>query len=191
MNKITFVNEQEPAVNANNLNLMQTNAENAIADAKSEAISSASTDATTKVNAIASTLRTEISTAQSNAIGTAQTYTDNKVKNATLTIKRNGTNVATFSANASSNVSADISVPTVNNATLTIQKNGTTVASFGANASSNVNANITVPTNNNQLTNGAGYQTSANVNTLINNKIKYGTSLPSTADNGTIFLLYS
>lgn len=35
------------------------------------------------------------------------------VNDATLTIQRNGTNVATFTANASSNVTADISVPTL------------------------------------------------------------------------------
>lgn len=35
------------------------------------------------------------------------------VNNATLTIQKNGTNVATFTANASSNVTADISVPTL------------------------------------------------------------------------------
>ena len=157
MNKITFVNGQSPALNANNMNLLQTNTENAIATAKSEAISSASSDATTKDNAVLSTLRGEISTAQSNAVGTAQTYTDNKVKNATLTIKKNNSTVATFTANASSNVSA----------------------------------NITVPTNTNELTNGAGFQTSSDVTTALNNKIKYGTSLPSSADNGTIFILYS
>jgi len=50
---------------------------------------------------------------------------------------------------------------TVNNATLTIQKNGTTVKTFTANASSDVTCNITVPTNTNQLTNGAGFITSA------------------------------
>lgn len=50
---------------------------------------------------------------------------------------------------------------TVNNATLTIQKNGSNVATFTSNASSNVTCNITVPTNTNQLTNGAGYITSA------------------------------
>jgi hypothetical protein len=37
------------------------------------------------------------------------------VNNATLTIQKNGTNVATFTANASSNVTANISVPTNNN----------------------------------------------------------------------------
>ena len=123
MNKITFINGQAPALNANNLNLLQTNTENAISNAKDEAIAT--------------------------------------------------------------------STSLINNATLTIQRNGVTVASFGANSSSNVTANISVPTNNNELANGAGYQTSANVQTAINNKIKYGTSLPSSADDGTIFLLYS
>lgn len=79
MNKITFVNGQEPAVNANNLNLIQTNAENAIATAKTEAINSASADATSKDNNVLSTLRGEISTAQSNAIGTASTNTTNAI----------------------------------------------------------------------------------------------------------------
>ena len=37
MNKITFVNNSVPAVNATNLNQMQTNAEDAIATAKNEA----------------------------------------------------------------------------------------------------------------------------------------------------------
>lgn len=37
------------------------------------------------------------------------------VNNATLTIQKNGSNVATFTANASSNVTANISVPTNTN----------------------------------------------------------------------------
>lgn len=141
MNKINFVNGTEPALNANNLNLMQTNAENAI-------------------NSVA------------NSIGTG-----------TLTIQKNGSNVATFGANSSSNVTANLSIPTqtsdltnnsgyitsssIGNGTLTIQKNGSTVASFGANSGSNVTANISVPV------------------------ISYGTSLPGSANEGDIFLLYS
>ena len=66
------------------------------------------------------------------------------VNNGTLTIQRNGSNVATFSANQAGNTTANISVPTVNNGTLTIQKNGTTVATFSANQSGNTTANITV-----------------------------------------------
>ena len=66
------------------------------------------------------------------------------VNNGTLTIQRNGSNVATFSANQAGNTTANISVPAVNNGTLTIQKNGTTVATFSANQSGNTTANITV-----------------------------------------------
>ena len=44
------------------------------------------------------------------------------VNNATLTIQKNGTNVATFTANASSNATANITVPTFSfsNGVLTI-----------------------------------------------------------------------
>ena len=66
------------------------------------------------------------------------------VNNGTLTIQRNGANVATFTANQAGNTTANISVPTVNNGTLTIQKNGSTVATFSANQSGNTTANITV-----------------------------------------------
>ena len=63
-------------------------------------------------------------------------------------------------------------IPTVNDATLTIQKNGTTVATFTANSAQNATANITVPTDTSDLTNGAGYITSAaiptNVSDLVN-----------------------
>ena len=66
------------------------------------------------------------------------------VNNGTLTIQKNGSNVATFSANQAGNTTANISVPTVNNGTLTIKKNGTTVATFSANQAGNTTANITV-----------------------------------------------
>ena len=88
------------------------------------------------------------------------------VNNATLTIQKNGTNVQTFTANQSTNATANITVPTklsdltndvVNNATLTIQKNGTNVQTFTANASSDVTANITVPTKTSELTNDSGF----------------------------------
>lgn len=63
-------------------------------------------------------------------------------------------------------------IPTVNDATLTIQKNGTTVATFTANSAQNATANISVPTDTSDLTNGAGYITSAavptNVSDLVN-----------------------
>ena len=97
------------------------------------------------------------------------------VNNGTLTIQRNGSNVATFTANQSGNVTANISVPTkysdltglptipsVGNGTLTIQKNGTTVTAFSANQSGNATANITVPTKVSELTNDSGYKTTDN-----------------------------
>ena len=66
------------------------------------------------------------------------------VNNGTLTIQRNGSNVATFSANQAGNTTANISVPTVNNGKLTIQKDGSTVATFTANQAGNTIANITI-----------------------------------------------
>jgi hypothetical protein len=73
----------------------------------------------------------------------------------------------------------------------TINVNGT------AQTITNKAVNISVPTNNNQLTNGAGYQTSTQVQTLINNALKGVTSidykivteLPTTGIKGTIYLI--
>ena len=53
--------------------------------------------------------------------------------------------------------------PTVNDGILTIQKNGTQVATFTANQASNATANITVPTDTSDLTNTAGFITSASL----------------------------
>lgn len=68
-------------------------------------------------------------------------------------------------ATAFSNLYADLdglpTIPTVNDATLTIQKNGTDVATFTANSASAATANITVPTDTSDLTNGAGFITTA------------------------------
>ena len=138
------------------------------------------------------------------------------VNDASLTITQNGTTVGTFTANASSNVTAAITVPTatsdltndsgfitssdlptVNNATLTIQKNGTNVQTFTANASSDVTANITVPTAVSDLTNDSGYQTASDVTTAINTAIagitgisfEVVSTLPATGDAGTIYLV--
>ena len=138
------------------------------------------------------------------------------VNDATLTITKNNTSVGTFTANASSNVTVDITVPTatsdltndsgfitssdlptVNNATLTIQKNGTNVQTFTANASSDVTANITVPTAVSDLTNDSGYQTASDVTTAINTAIagitgisfEVVSTLPATGDAGTIYLI--
>lgn len=145
------------------------------------------------------------------AVGSIPTVND-----ASLTITQNGTTVGTFTANASSNVTAAITVPTatsdlnndsgfitsadlptVNNATLTIQKNGTNVQTFTANASSDVTANITVPTAVSDLTNDSGYQTASDVSSAIATAISGITgisfeivqALPATGDAGTIYLI--
>lgn len=57
-------------------------------------------------------------------------------------------------------------LPTVNDATLTIQKNSSTIGTFTANSSTNATVDITVPTDTNDLTNGAGYITSADIPAL-------------------------
>lgn len=73
----------------------------------------------------------------------------------------------------------------------TIQVNGT------AQTVTNKAVNISVPTNNNQLTNGAGYQTSAQVQSAINSALSGITgidfqvvqSLPASGVAGTIYLV--
>ena len=65
-------------------------------------------------------------------------------------------------------------IPTVNDATLTIQKNSTNVATFTANASSNVTADISVPTDTGDLTNGAGFITSASLEVTVCSVIATG-----------------
>ena len=80
------------------------------------------------------------------------------VNNGTLTIQKNGSTVATFTANQAGNTTANITVPaapTVNDGQLKINVNGSTVATFTANQAGNTTANITVPApptvNNGQL----------------------------------------
>lgn len=62
------------------------------------------------------------------------------------------------------------SLPTVNDATLTIQKNGTTVNTFTANSSTNTTVNITVPTDTSDLTNGADFVNSTDLQSALNTK---------------------
>lgn len=71
-------------------------------------------------------------------------------------------------------------IPTVNDATLTIQKNGTTVQTFTANQATNATANITVPTDTSDLTNGAGYITSAALPTKTSDLTNDGSDGTST-----------
>ena len=126
------------------------------------------------------------------------------VNNGTLTIQKNGSSVATFTANSSSNVTADITVPTkgsdiqndlgwitssalptVNNGTLTIQKNGSTVQTFTANSSSNKTANITVPTKTSELTNDSSFITSADLPSVGNGTVTIQKN-SSTIDSFTV-----
>lgn len=72
---------------------------------------------------------------------------------------------------------------------ITVNGNATTVT--------NKTVNVTVPTNNNQLTNGAGYQTASDVNSLISTAIgdlegvsfSVVNSLPVTGDSAVIYLV--
>lgn len=90
---------------------------------------------------------------------------------------------------------ANLDVLYVNNEPLSVTKNSM-ISTDGANYNY-YSGFITIPTNNNQLTNGAGYQTASQVQTAINTAIsgmtgidyKIVTSLPTTGEKGTIYLL--
>lgn len=61
-------------------------------------------------------------------------------------------------------------IPTVNDGTLTIQTNGTTVATFTANQSGNTTASIVVPTDTSDLTNGANFVNSTQLQNALDSK---------------------
>ena len=104
------------------------------------------------------------------------------VNDATLTITQNGTAVATFSANASSNVSAAITVPTA--------------VSDLTNDSGFITSSD-IPTDVSDFTNDADYQTGSEVSAAIAAAISGITgisfeivqTLPATGDAGTIYLI--
>ncbi len=104
------------------------------------------------------------------------------VNDATLTITQNGTTVATFSANASSNVSAAITVPT---------------ATSDLNNDSGFITSSAVPTATSDLTNDSDFQTGTQVSSAIATAIAGITgisfeivqTLPATGDAGTIYLV--
>ena len=117
------------------------------------------------------------------------------VYDGTLTIQKNSTTIDTFTANSSSNVTIDISVPedtgdltngagfitssdlpVVNDGTLTIQKNSTTIDTFTANSSSNVTIDISVPTDTGDLTNNAGFITLSDIPTYTLDDVLDGTT---------------
>ena len=145
---------------------------------------------------------------------TAKSYIKNKptiptVNDATLTIQKNGANIATFSANTVVNTTANISVPTktsqitndsdfitssdlptVNDATLTIQKNATTIDSFTANSATNKTVNIIVPTDTGDLTNNAGYLKATDIYPVGSVRI-FADNLDHSADYGMTWVRYA
>lgn len=106
-------------------------------------------NATTKLATIATGAEVNVQANWNEADSNSDAYIQNKptiptVNNATLTIQKNGTTVQTFTANASSNKTANIAVPTkvseltndsgytTNTGTITaVQANGTSVATSG------------------------------------------------------------
>lgn len=115
----------------------------------------------TTINLTVPTLLSELT----NDVGYITNATIPTVNDATLTIQQNGTDLGTFTANASIDSTVDIivptktsdlnndsgfitasSIPTVGSGNLILQQNGNVLATFSANASSDVTANITVGT---------------------------------------------
>lgn len=90
---------------------------------------------------------------------TEVTITQPTVNNATLTIQKNGTNVATFGANASSDVTANITVPTVTDtysATSSNGMSGKAVASAISGKQDALVSGTSIKTINNQSLLGSG-----------------------------------
>ena len=136
--------------------------------------------------------------------GTALTPDANKAVDVTVPTKTSDlTNDSNFVVDASY-------VHTDNNFTTTLKNKLTNIAAGAeVNKIDSIKVNgtaqtitskavdITVPTNNNQLTNGAGYQTSSDVQTAINDALEDITgidfqvvsSLPATGEKGVIYLV--
>lgn len=128
--KINRLTEEQYATavkNENELYLTPDNTDQEIANAISEHNSSASAHSTlfsgkqdtlaTQTAYSAKGSATKVPQITTNTLGqvtaiTEVTITQPTVNDATLTIQKNGTNVSTFTANASSNVTANITVPT-------------------------------------------------------------------------------
>lgn len=107
--------------------------------------------------------------------------TNSAIGNGTLSIKKNGTAVGTFTANQTGNSDIDITVPTktsdltndsgfisqaaIGNGTLKIQKNGVDIGTFAANQNTDITANIIIPTKISELQNDSNFITNANIPT--------------------------
>lgn len=125
------------------------------------------------------------------------------VNNATLTIQKNGTTVNSFTANASSNVTANITVPTatsdltndsgfITDAGVTSFNGSTGAVTYTAPVTS-VNGStgavtVSVPTATSDLTNDSGFITSADLPTIGNATLtiqKNGTNVQTFTANAT------
>jgi hypothetical protein len=125
------------------------------------------------------------------------------VNNATLTIQKNGTTVNSFTANASSNVTANITVPTatsdltndsgfITDAGVTSFNGSTGAVTYTAPVTS-VNGNtgavtVSVPTATSDLTNDSGFITSSDLPTVGNATLtiqKNGTNVQTFTANAT------
>lgn len=107
--------------------------------------------------------------------------TNSAIGNGTLSIKKNGTAVGTFTANQTENADIDITVPTktsdltndsgfisqaaIGNGILKIQKNGVDIGTFTANQNTDITANIIIPTKISELQNDSNFITNANIPT--------------------------
>lgn len=117
------------------------------------------------------------------------------VNNATLTIQKNGTNVATFSANASVNSTANITVPT-KTSDLTNDSGFITSSDVSAVAISGDYDDLldkpTIPTATSQLTNDSGFITSAVQYDSVNEQFtQSSTVIAQFATDEEIIALYS
>lgn len=98
------------------------------------------------------------------------------VNNATLTIQKNGTNVATFTANASSNVTANISVPTVTSI----------YTASGTDAVNGVAVSNAIATKQDNLVSGTNIKTINGTSLLGSGNIVIESSSIPNVDNSTI-----
>ena len=98
------------------------------------------------------------------------------VNNATLTIQKNGTNVATFTANASSNVTANISVPNVTS----------TYTATGTDAVNGVAVSNAIATKQDNLVSGTNIKTINGTSILGSGNITIETSSTLNVDGETI-----
>lgn len=151
---------------------------------------------TTEKNKLAGLSNYTLPTASDTALGGVKVGSNLSISSGVLSAKDTTYSVATASANgllSSSDKSKIDGVATGAQANLieNIKVNGI------AQSITSKAVNITVPTNNNSLTNGAGYQTSSQVQSLINSAVSNITSfdysivtaLPSTGIKGTIYLV--